>query len=102
MSWPAGAACNQTKDEEKTARGAEGVRVVNRGRSFCSDTAAPRVKMSVEASEARLTPWGQGDTLAALPVFTLMSSSPDVDSLRLSVADFDAFLPDRATSNAFT
>jgi transcription antitermination factor NusG len=75
---------------------------VNRGRSFCSDTAAPPVKMSVEAAEARLTRWGRDDRLATLPVFTLMSSSPDVDSLRLTVADFDAFLPDRATSNAYT
>ena len=32
----------------------------------------------------------------------LMSSSPDADSLRLTDADFDAYLPERATSNAFT
>jgi transcription antitermination factor NusG len=31
-----------------------------------------------------------------------MTSSPDVDSLRLTAADFDAYLPERATSNAFT
>jgi hypothetical protein len=31
-----------------------------------------------------------------------MSSSPDVASLRLTAADFDAYLPERATSNAFT
>jgi hypothetical protein len=31
-----------------------------------------------------------------------MSSSPDADSLRLTAADFDAYLPERATSNAFT
>jgi hypothetical protein len=31
-----------------------------------------------------------------------MSSSPDVASLRLTVADFDAYLPERATSNAYT
>jgi hypothetical protein len=31
-----------------------------------------------------------------------MSSSPEADSLRLSAADFDAYLPERATSNAYT
>jgi hypothetical protein len=31
-----------------------------------------------------------------------MSSSPDAVTLRLTSADFDAYLPERATSNAFT
>ena len=75
---------------------------MNRCPSFCSDTASPRVKTPRRSFEARLTGSGGDDTLAALPVFTLMSSSPDVDSLRLTVADFDAFLPERATSNAYT
>jgi hypothetical protein len=31
-----------------------------------------------------------------------MSSSPEADPLRLSATDFDAYLPERATSNAYT
>ncbi|HEY2514169.1 MAG TPA: KOW motif-containing protein [Polyangiaceae bacterium] len=31
-----------------------------------------------------------------------MSSAPDADTLHLTSADFDAYLPERATSNAFT